>query len=228
MNNNLKKVTTTVYPSEYNFVLEITTLCPLCNHSSNPTIIYSYGYNKIGYMSEYSILSFCENCNGTFIMIGEYNSQNNTANFKGSFPKKPIKSDFSKRINSISEEFQIIFNQSEEVESLGYNHLAGIGYRKALEFIITDYLIFLNKDDPDEIQILSKPNTTLNQKIMKIDNSKIKDTSKAASWIGNDETHYSKRHEDKDINDLKTYLNTVIYFIDFDLSTYDASDFINP
>lgn len=41
----------------------------------------------------------------------------------------------------------------------------------------------------------------------------LKDTSVIASWIGNDETHYERKNKDLDIEDLKKYIDTTVFWI---------------
>lgn len=42
--------------------------------------------------------------------------------------------------------------------------------------------------------------------------------AKAATWIGNDETHYTRKYEDKDISDMKKYIRA--------LSNYLSSEYL--
>jgi hypothetical protein len=43
--------------------------------------------------------------------------------------------------------------------------------------------------------------------------SPLRETAKRAVWLGNDETHYSRRWEGKDLQDLKDLLALVIVTI---------------
>jgi hypothetical protein len=42
----------------------------------------------------------------------------------------------------------------------------------------------------------------------------VKATAKLATWLGNDETHYIRKWEDKDINDLKILIRLTVNWID--------------
>lgn len=46
-----------------------------------------------------------------------------------------------------------------------------------------------------------------------------------ATWLGNDETHYYKRFEDKDVSDLKKYIDGVVSYIRIKLLSKSASIF---
>ena len=47
-----------------------------------------------------------------------------------------------------------------------------------------------------------------------IDETRIKSCAKRAAWLGNDETHYTRKWEEKDINDLKSLINMTVNWID--------------
>jgi len=67
----------------------------------------------------------------------------------------------------------------------------------------------------------------LSQAIDKLQSQKIKDLVKASIWLGNDETHYIKKYEDKDINDMKRFIRALAYFISPELTASEAQEFIN-
>ena len=49
--------------------------------------------------------------------------------------------------------------------------------------------------------------------INKIDNSSIKELARRATWLGNDETHYIRKWEDRDIHDLKNLIDLTCQYI---------------
>lgn len=59
------------------------------------------------------------------------------------------------------------------------------------------------------------------------ENTKIKTLATACAWIGNDETHYKRKLENRSINDLKTFINAVVTYIDSELSFDEATKLIN-
>ncbi|MFC6117314.1 DUF4145 domain-containing protein [Macrococcoides bohemicum] len=124
-------------------------------------------------------------------------------------------------IDSISKQFSTIVSQASIAEQMDLNEIAGIGYRKAIEFLVKDYLInhkSLNED------IISKK--LLGRCIEQdIDEPRLKSLAKAATWIGNDETHYIRKHETRDIEDMKKFLHSMTLFISYELAIADASDF---
>ncbi|NGT51777.1 DUF4145 domain-containing protein [Clostridium perfringens] len=95
-----------------------------------------------------------------------------------------------------------------------------MGYRKALEFLIKDYLIHKNSEIKEEIEgkLLGK---CINENV---ENPKIKKMAKGASWLGNDETHYIRKWKDKDINDLKKMIDLTVYWIAYELKTEEYEE----
>ena len=43
-----------------------------------------------------------------------------------------------------------------------------------------------------------------------------------SAWLGNDQTHYVQRFEDKDINDMKNFIKASVYWISMELITEEA------
>jgi len=116
---------------------------------------------------------------------------------------------FSSHIKGVSEAFCSIFSQAHEAEEMGLEMIVGPGYRKALEFLIKDYLISKFPDDATDIAA-----TFLGVCIDKyIKSKKIKDVAKRAVWLGNDETHYERRWGDKDLKNMKSFIELTVNWI---------------
>ena len=132
--------------------------------------------------------------------------------------RPPIKVKLPENIEKVSPVFVEIYSQATIAERETLDQIAGVGYRKAAEFLIKDYAIAKNKDDEEKIktimlgQVIS---TYLN------DFPKIQALAKSVAWIGNDETHYVRRHDGKDIDDLKKFILSAAQFIAAD---YDADE----
>ena len=60
-----------------------------------------------------------------------------------------------------------------------------------------------------------------------IDNQRIKNLATASAWIGNDETHYARKHEDYNVKDLLAFIDAIETFINADLSAFEAEKLIN-
>lgn len=158
----------------------------------------------------------CTNTACKSIIIGYYERENirDIYVLKDYAPVKPTEKEFNREISRVSPNFVQIYNQSYYAEQNKLKLISGIGYRKALEFLVKDYLIFLNPKKEQEV--LKKP---LGQCIDMIENDNIKEISRRAAWIGNDEAHYVRIWEDKDVEDLKRLIEVTVYYISMDVAT---------
>ena len=121
---------------------------------------------------------------------------------------------FHKNITDISPLFGEIFNQAHIAEENGLKHICGPGYRKALEFLIKDFLI-LHKFKGDAAKKEELQTLFLGVVIQKfVEDDRIKQCAKRAAWLGNDETHYTRRWQDKDLEDLKSLILLTVNFTD--------------
>ena len=133
-------------------------------------------------------------------------------------PKHYIPQEFPEEIAQLSPQFVEIYNQAAEAEAMELDEISGIGYRKALEFLVKDFCIHKNPDSADEIK-----RTMLGACIKKwIDDKRINTLAERAVWIGNDETHYVRKHTDLDIKDMKRFLKALLGFIAAELAYEDA------
>ena len=55
-----------------------------------------------------------------------------------------------------------------------------------------------------------------------VDDPRIKEVSKRATWLGNDETHYQRRWIEKDLKDLKLMIKLVLHWIEAEYLTAEA------
>ena len=131
-------------------------------------------------------------------------------------PKNYLEEKFDDEIKEVSQEFITIYNQSLRAETIGLNKIAWVWFRKSLEFLIKDYLISITPEDQHE----TIRNKFLNNCIRdNISNINIKTVASRAVWLGNDETHYTRKWEDKDINDLKSIIELTLHWIESEIRT---------
>lgn len=202
--------------------------CPICNSSIAP-VEKSKFFNSDSKM--YFFMFECPACNKGFITHYNYTNERKIKNdisynmlkLVNSYPKVPELHQFDENIKKLSSNFCEIFNQAYVAEQMDLNEIAGIGYRKALEFLIKDYCIDKNKEQEEKIK--KEP---LSQVITNyILSDKIKNLAKASIWIGNDETHYVRKYEDKDIKDLKRFISATVAYITYELIADSAQEFVN-
>lgn len=111
-------------------------------------------------------------------------------------------------ILKISPEFPEIFNEAREMERQGFKN-AGIVYRKSLEYLIKDYAI--SKAPSESGKIKSSPLAAVIKQHISLE--LLRECAEGATWLGNDETHYQRKHESMDIEDLKKLINLTIHVI---------------
>ncbi|WP_373331337.1 hypothetical protein [Salmonirosea aquatica] len=123
--------------------------------------------------------------------------------------------EFSDTINKISESFVEIYGQANQAEQYNLDKVCGVGYRKALEFLIKDYLISIKADKAEEIK-KKFLGICINDYI---DNTNIKLVAERAVWLGNDETHYIRKWVDHDVEDLKGLIELTVRWIEMEVMT---------
>lgn len=129
-------------------------------------------------------------------------------------PIPTVGSAFTERLKEISPDGCDIFCQSEHAESEGLQHLSGVGYRKALEFTVKDYLIYHNPDKIEKIK-----GTSLADAIDMLNNENLRKIAHGVRILGNEETHYEKRVQSSDVDALKKLLHATLKHLDSELES---------
>lgn len=199
-------------------------ICPRCNHAIKPELLslryYKNNEDQLLFCNTY----LCKSCYETFIVlyqVGTYLHQNRRGietKIRYLGPSNFESRKFPASLENLSPKFIKIYNQALSAENSGLDEIAGIGYRKALEFLVKDYLIHENPEDAETIKKMELGNCIAN----KVSNEKLKTAASRSAWIGNDMTHYEQRHADLDIEDLKKFIEASIYWVSMELATEDA------
>lgn len=197
----------------WTFQLEFPDFCPHCNEKGRPNFLLAR------YKTSPEILihsSFeCNNMKCKKLFLTDYKIHNWNPILSKIYPKTPEAKVFSNIILDISSQFCSIFNQAFLAENYWLDQIAWVWYRKALEFLIKDYLIKNKPESKIDIEKLQ-----LSPCIQKyISNEKIKLVSERAVWLWNDETHYVKKWENKDIEDLKKLIELTVHWIQMEIQT---------
>nr|DAK63191.1 MAG TPA: protein of unknown function (DUF4145) [Caudoviricetes sp.] len=200
--------------------------CPHCNRTMSPRIISGHSTEEnIHVKSHFCVTYRCPFSDCQKFFVNEYVY---TPNQKGQIVPytylHKVKINLPKGVAKLSPNFEIIYQQAKTAEYYNLDQIAGIGYRKAVEFLIKDYANHQCPNDTDKIQRMN-----LSQAIQSYlkDVPKIQHLATASTWLGNDETHYIRKHTDKDIDDLKTFIEATIHFIAYDLEADEALSFIS-
>jgi hypothetical protein len=200
----------------HNFLQELRPLpdkCPICKFSVSPEFILIH--NKL---DSVEVLCGCprNECGSLFFAV--YQGEDIFTPIKDYvlshyYPYSRENKEFSKEVMELSPDFVAIFNQAHHAEQEGLDLICGVGYRKALEYLIKEFVIYFNLDETEKIKRMP-----LQQCIQQyINQPDIKEMAERAVWLGNDETHYVRKWEDKDIQDLKNLIDLTVYFISMTL-----------
>lgn len=184
-------------------------VCPQCHHAVHPKILIGSLNGDPGKHGTYlEIACKCTHRNCLSIFIGQYKRQLSTGPARGmqgtfnlvrAIPQRYQAPAIFPEVESISPSFKNIYEQACAAESFQLNEISGVGYRKALEFLIKDYCMHKKPDSEEEIK-----SSLLGAVISKfVEDSNLKACAQRAAWLGNDETHYVRKWETKDIEDLK-------------------------
>lgn len=181
--------------------------CPYCEQVQTPFVKSSSGLEKNNDL--FSVIFICNECKQHFLMQYKkqdrnpfnliYNSEPVDISYKSSDER------YSQNLKEHSPEFIKIISQLNIAEKHNLNYLLKLGYRKAIEQLVWDYLIeFENKTEnslqkktfPERIKLLNFPQAQW--------------LSDLIAWIGNDGAHPYQRHENLNIEDMKRLSDIVI------------------
>lgn len=187
--------------------------CPFCRVQMIPEYFFLCGNNE----RELSVFCQCTNpkCNHAF--ISDFTLWQEEYVFgKIALNAEMDRKDFSEIIKELSPSFCDIYNQAYAAQQMNLSQICGVGYRKALEFLIKDYIMSSMEDEKKE-RIKQK---NLAKCIKEdISSQNVKAVAARATWIGNDETHYVRKWEDKDIRDLIGIIDLTIRWIESEIET---------
>jgi len=183
--------------------------CPYCHNKITPQPLICH--IKDGKMQAF-MLCPSSPCNKTFIAYFDHWTANSWI-FSGNTSTGNMRTKkFTDLLVDVSPSFVIIYNQSYFAEQNGLLEICGVGYRKALEFLIKDYSIANHPNDKDKIE-----KKLLAQCIGEfVTDDRIKAVAKRAVWLGNDETHYVRKWEGKNLEDLKKLIDLTIHWIEME------------
>lgn len=221
MKNRVKFIGNNVDRNDAFFDYETVDTCPICKAKISPTYVAS----SFDSVLSASVFDLCNSCNSAFITKYEITiSSPSPRTYRStkviySEPNRFEKKKFDDRITALSPQFDKIYNQALAAETFGLDEIAGLGFRKSLEFLIKDFAIHQHPDDSEDIKKLM-----LSPCIQKyISAEHIKTLAERSAWIGNDEAHYVRKQADRDVSDMKSFIQATVYFIGMILITEDAA-----
>lgn len=193
--------------------------CPICHRSIDP--VYVAGHMEAE--GRAAITFLCRGCKRVFLTrylaLERAGSTYQGSRFEESLPKCFVEEQFPQNIKTVSPNFSKIYNQALQAETLKLDEICGMGYRKALEFLVKDYCLYLSPDDSEKIK----------SKLLKVcindyfDNRRIKHLAEVSAFIGNEETHYQKEYDWGTIDDMKQFISALVHFISSDIQAAEAT-----
>lgn len=203
---------------QVNITIEYPDTCPICHKSINP--VYIAGHMEANSCAAITFL--CRGCNRAFLtryhvsaLVGSYYHESKELE---SLPECFEEEKFPDNINKLSPNFSKIYNQALQAETLKLDEICGMGYRKALEFLIKDYCLYLNPDDSEKIKSISLKACIDNY----FDNRRLKHLAEVSAFIGNEETHYQKQYDWGTIGDMKQFISALVQFVSSDITAAEA------
>jgi hypothetical protein len=188
--------------------------CPFCHNAISPIELYG---SVRGIQIDVMFKCPDQKCKRSF--IGYYKKTNPSGNsyaFLGKTSQGNLEEKyFNDTVTTISPDFVKIYNEAFQAEQQDLLEICGVGYRKALEFLIKDYLIHNFPDDRETIERKS-----LYKCIMEyVVDASVKKVASRAVWIGNDETHYVRIWEGKNLEDMKKLIDLTVHWIEMETLT---------
>ncbi|QBJ64483.1 DUF4145 domain-containing protein [Pseudoalteromonas sp. DL-6] len=199
--------------------------CPICNQAQLPANIFAKLTGDIeNRKTKLELVMECMNLSCARFYISRYSKTHGTYNhnfkFDHSIPNVFNAPNIGQEIVNTSESFEKIFTQASEAESKQLDELAGIGYRKALEYLIKDYCISIKPDKEEDIKSNQLSRVINNY----VTDENLKNCANRAVWLGNDETHYVRKWENHDLKDLKILIQLTCTWIQSSILTKKYMD----
>jgi hypothetical protein len=193
--------------------------CPICHTRIKPIVHQSFRVTD-QYGADLELIFQCPNEDCAELFIGYFlgGPGEGVVTLLGVRPQEPATVEFDQAVKDISADYCKIYEEAHKAEAYGLKQICGVGYRKALEFLIKDYLIATQPEKAATIR------TTMLGPCIKsyVNDPKVKAIAERATWLGNDETHYERRWQGKDLSVLKQLIALAVHWIVADKLTQDA------
>jgi hypothetical protein len=152
----------------------------------------------------------CTNLKCNSLIIGYYKRVNNHVPFEliKVSPVEIKEKNFNPEIKEVSPRFVHLYNQLFIAEEKKIDIILGIGYRKAFEFLLKDFLVYIDPKVKEKLV-----DASLIYCLNKIDNKNISVISNKVPWLGNEEDLFTRQWTGKDINDLKKMIDVTSSYI---------------
>ena len=163
----------------------------------------------------------CSNESCTKIFVASYKADGQGLKFErflNGLPKGPewpkpindLKSGNPKTVGQVEQtRFIKTYLQSLVAENNGLDELAGMGFRKSIEYLVKDWAIQNKPEDKEKIE-----SSWLGAVIKDYYSGDLKEILERATWLGNDQAHYNRLFEEFDIDVLKELIELIMVELD--------------
>lgn len=201
------------------FSMDSPDICPHCHVANQPGHQFHYFDNKSNKL--FSVWNcHAKNCGKVFITehIEDKHGIFRTSRFLNGLPKGPnwpipiieLKDGRTIQTEEIeNSKFIKTYLQSLEAEAMGFDEIAGMGFRKSIEYLVKDWAIHNNPNDKEKILGL-----WMSKIINEYFTGDVKEILDRATWLGNDQSHYNKLFEEFNINHLKELIDLIMVELD--------------
>jgi hypothetical protein len=208
--------------------------CPQCNRKVTPNRIAEVviGEAKSMRLAKLRLVFQCPSHQCQELFIAYYTEAKSTShamglgqfNYEGVAPFITEPPTLFKGIDKVSNRFAEIYRQALAAEERGLHEVSGPGLRKALEFLIKDYCILGHPEQADKIKAMFLGDCIKTY----LDNSGLRSAAERAAWLGNDELHYDRKWENKDISDLHLLVKLTLAWVETNIRTQEYTASMQP
>lgn len=200
------------------YTIPIPDKCPICHHLvsiGNPSAKSWIELNK--YQAVFQCpFKGCWNYFIAYYEVGVQGDARRELTLKSVQPFNVVNEKSPEIITAISPNFVAIYREATEAKQRGLLQIAGPGFRKAFEFLIKDYAKSKAPTNKHKEIESTFSGTVANNYIV---DTRIQAVAKRALWLGNDETHYLRKWEEHNIDDLIKLIKLTINWIEIDLQS---------
>lgn len=181
-------------------------VCPYC-HTGVNNEIHSATFN--GKTNDVFLLAECPLCHNMFF-IENYlsNSREKIWSYRRTFPSNATLG-LPKQIIKSYPEFAHIYAQSLIAHESKLDKIAGMGLRKALEYLVKPYVKAFSPESSESID-----KESLSATIKRIPYPLITKLATAAVWLANDQVHVQQWHTDYDFEDINKFIKALCHLIE--------------
>lgn len=192
--------------------------CPRCRQDVVPTVemggAWAGPWDEAPYEATLNIAVSCPACDRAYIV--EYDATLDPEeerdwlfSLSGTIPAGLRATVISATMKRISSDFARAYDQAVAAQAAGLEELAGAGYRRALEYLVKDYLIYKAPQHEDKYLKTALGNCIKDH----INDAAIRELAGRAVSIGNDYVHY-RQFNRRDVRQLKSLIDLVHRWID--------------